>query len=249
MARGNNKRQAALTAIKLPEDDRSEYKGEFGAPSMPDFRSKAVDLVSRIQKDKDLYDRLYNFLSASGTYQGDSHFLNKGTHKERRQEIVEAFKALPDDIRKMLDVPKDHLKDLYRGADHATNPGPNGSIVASFTTAKGHAEGFGPGGLFWKENKSRGITKAPSGKKLYTAKDIDSIEGIIDFSSVAKLHNSVQLAINSLEERSPKPSQWADSHQELDKMRDRTLKYGILFGGVAQREFLVHGIKWREGVK
>lgn len=249
MARGSNKGQASKSILAFEGDDKPEYKGEFGAPSMPEFRAKAVDLVSRVQTDKALFDKVYNFLAASGTYQGDSHFLNKGTHKERRQEIVETFKALPDELKAMLSVPKKHLEEMYRGADHATNPGPNGSVVASFTTLRGHAEDFGPGGTFWKENKTRGITKAPAGKKLYTAKDVDSIDGIIDFASVAKLHNSVQLAINDLEARSPKPGQWADSHRDLDKMRDRTLKYSILYGGVAQREFLVHGIKWKGGVK
>lgn len=140
--------------------------------------------------DPELDKKLADFVKAWGAYQGERHFEKKG-HKQRRQDLADTVKALPKEIQDAISVPPSYVKRLYRGGNHATNPGPDGTIVSSFTDLKEHAEDFGRDPQRYDSHKRYDVFP-PSPRRspydmgktqnLYRAwKDVESFDRILSF--------------------------------------------------------------------
>lgn len=261
MARGSNKGSSKLQAFM---DDAS-----YRLPKKADFKAMGVKVMNEVETKPEVHKAVKKFLSTLENYQGDSHFEKVGSHKQRRQAIVDAFLALPGDIRSIMEVPKDYLARLYRGASHATNPGPDGTINASFSSSRYHALEFAPKGWVgqradgeYSEFKKYEPSKANG---IYTAKDIESIGGIINFSAINKFcegiadeyvarerrYNSDHGMVGSLiGDGFPKDSKgyniyYEDKHPKHEALYEMAKEHAV----AAQNEFLVYHIKWKAGVK
>lgn len=135
----------------------------------------------------------------------------KRNQKEFRQNLVNAFNKLPESLRAVLAAPRETIDKLYRGATHRSNPGPDGTTNASFTTNKEHAEFFvgflGEAGLMMP-----GTYKAyPRDEhRVYSAKDIESFGDIIDISRAMKL----RVIANAIQSGGPF-SKWMDEEEYM----------------------------------
>lgn len=168
MARGNNKPQSALSAQAFPEPLKPGFK--FGLNSDLDFVSapklwrtdkNLIDAPIIAEADKDAFAKFFNKIK---DYQVGS--------RENRYYVVEAFKALPEYIQKVVTDPSSDLDKLFRGSKRlAMTPDIDDDSkeygVASFTPDFLKARSFS--------------------KNVMSSRDIESIKGIINTDKVAIL--------------------------------------------------------------
>lgn len=261
MARGNNKRDSKLRV--------ATEEGSYRIPKKAEFKSVGAMVMDAVESNPETYKAVKKFLASLENYQGDSHFEKVGSHKARRQAIVDAFLALPPEIRSVMEVPKEYLSKLYRGSSHAANPGPDGTVNASFSSSREHAFEFGPKGWIGgrSEHDSYGFKKYEQERKtgLYSAKDIQSVGGIINFSAINKFCEAISDEFVARERKYnsdhgmvgdvgdwgfPKDKKGYNIYYE-----DKHPKHGALYDmakehyEATQNEFLVYHIKWKPGVK
>lgn len=200
--------------------DFSEGKGiaEAAKRIVSDLISKPTEGVAAMEAVKAFGDALE-------IYQNNSH-NNTGGYKSRRQDLIDAFKALPKDVREALSVPGDvalYAQDhIVRGADHASRPGKDGGIVASFSMDKETAKNFPLG----QNAKGDGY--------FYTLRDVENYEGIFSVAKANLLRNELnnQLLLGGSNSK-PLPS---------------IKTFWSMAPAVGEGEFLVYGIKWDKSV-
>lgn len=199
--------------------------------------SKPLSAAQRLSKewsDESVKRPFMNLIEAVGAYQGDRHFMKEG-HKERRQAIAEAFRALPKWIQKRLGEPASAIWKLYRGADHPARPGPDGKVHASFSKNP-----------YWAQFFQRGNPHLPARvagqTRLYSARDIKSFDGIFD---IHKLKDFREEVANQLKRKYEKSIHYPRNFDgpEYAEYQD-LLTYGEAH---SQDEYLVMDIKWRKG--
>lgn len=117
MARGSSKSDVAIGTKAHPTS------GEGIVYSSP-FRSKTLDAIRAATDDPAKLAAMRTFFIAAEKYAGNTHYLYTG-HKERKNALLNAFLAMPPELRLMFSQPKSDMSLLFRGADHPSNPGPD----------------------------------------------------------------------------------------------------------------------------
>lgn len=154
------------------------------------------------------------FGKALDDYSGMEHTKAENLgHRDRRDAVVDAYKQLPDYMRKFLTASEDTIDRLYRGADKAATAGKAGTANVSFSLSFDQAAGFG----------------ASAEKKVYDRRDVASFDGIINLQKAIDCLPALT-AVNGLKDFTPGRTESA------------------LDGQVPEWDFMVHGIKWKEGV-
>jgi hypothetical protein len=214
MARGSAKSDA-VAVVNQPLNAAQRLSKEWGSPQV-----------------REPFDALMQAVEA---YQGDRHFMREG-HKERRQEIANAFKALPKWLQKRLGEPQSAIKELYRGADHPANPGPDGKVHASFSKDPSWAQFFQRGNPHLPE-RIAGQTR------LYSVRDIKSFDGIFNLRKLRDFREEVANELKRKYEKSihyPKNFVGTPEYAEYQAL--------LLYKEASsQDEYLVMDIKWRKG--
>lgn len=210
MARGSSKSDVREAQIK-----RRTLKGAGEDIAQDDADINLVREVMRMPGSEKKAFLAFN--DALKAYAGGLR-EEKRNQKEVRQSLVNAFNKLPESLRAVLTAPKETIDKLYRGATHRSNPGPDGTTNASFTTNKEHAEFF-VGFLAEAGLMMPGSYKAyPRDEhRVYSAKDIESFGDIIDISRAMKL----RVVANAIQSGGPF-KEWMD-----------------------EQEYMVTKIKWR----
>lgn len=187
------------------------------------FRSKTLDAIRVASEDPVKLASMRAFFKAAEKYAGVHHYAYTG-HKERKNALVNAFLAMPDDLKLMFAQPKSDMKLLFRGADHPANPGDDGKSSASFTFNKNTAKVFA-GALMTAERPNSYKYKA-HGIGVYSSKDIESFDGIFSLEKLAKLSRADKDLFEKI---------------KGDKTDPDSLNPG-------EYESIVYGIKWKAGV-
>lgn len=245
MARGNKKSMAV--SIKTREDDLEEYRD-------PKDRAETASGMSAVEYNKQLMSAakkmldevaeyggeprawFEEFLGPLTRYQGDRHFEHKG-HKERRERMAAAFEGLPQYAKDFLAMPKSVITTLVRGADHAANPGPDGTINASFSGNPQWAKTFTDGGIRSQFGHKKYENAEP---RLYGSKDIESFKHIISLQRAMDLINVMGTELTNKYGSFPKEKSIASLKSDLELAGSRLTRY--------QAEYLVTDIKWKEEV-
>lgn len=196
MARGN-KKSTALKATAIQEDV-SEAPGVPGSNAVkasfsPKDETELLGFITKYKSDpkklkaiEDFSDKLQGY---TGKYQVD---YSSSYVKKMRSELAKSFIDLPEDVRAYLSAPREKIKELYRGATHPSNPGPDGKINASFSTNKKLAEGFLEKQAEMMENGLLEEEYPKPWTKVYTATDIKSFDHIIDVSKGLRIKSVMQ---------------------------------------------------------
>ena len=194
----------------------------------------AVQRMAKEWSNQQVREPFDALIQAVEAYQGDRHFMREG-HKERRQEIANAFEALPKWLQKKLGEPRSVIKELYRGADHPANPGPDGKVHASFSRDPSWAQFFQRGNPHLPE-RIAGRTR------LYSVRDIQSFGGVFNLRKLREFREELG--------------------SELKRKYEKAFNYPRNFTGTkyeeyvallsykeasSQDEYLVMDIKWRKG--
>lgn len=191
MARGASRAQSELPASA---PTRKEVTATLFNKVGQDMMRLGTKYSRLAETDKELDGKLAKFIEAWAAYQGDRHFEQKG-HKKRRQELVDTVNELPKELQEAITVPNSFIKRLFRGGNHATNPGPDGKINASFTARKEHAQGFGTEAQsssehkrydLYEEKRSEGGYQTYA-QRVYSAKDIESFDKILSYPKALAL--------------------------------------------------------------
>lgn len=245
MARGNKKSMAV--SIKTREDDLEEYRDTTDKAEMASGQSaqqynkqllavadKMLDEVAEYGGEPRAW--FEEFLGPLTRYQGDRHFEHKG-HKERRERIAASFEGLPQYVKDFIAMPKSVISTLARGGDHAANPGPDGTINASFSGNRAWAKTFADGGI----RSQFGHKKYEGAKpRLYDSKDIESFKHIISLQRSMDLINSMSLALTNKYGAFPKDKSIRSLKDDLELASSRLTRY--------QAEYIVTDIKWKDDV-
>jgi len=204
------------------------------------YAIKAIIDEYKATKSEENLEKFQRLAAAIEDYQGDKHF-RRDQHKERRQEIAEAFNALPDIIKKQISVvgdTADFIQVLHRGGSHAVSAGPDGTINASFSSDKKWASFF--------SDKSNAPTRIEGVPRVYSGNDIESFDSIIDMRAFAKFRNSLadQLrfdpdAITSRQRGNGNKHPFNAYGEELNGLRPAQ----------EQDEYLVTNLKWKKGIE
>jgi hypothetical protein len=241
MARGSSKSdlksvaRPSLTkmAMRIYLDNKAEF--EKNVPGQKNGMSARRDRA--VEKNA--------FLKLAGAiyqYEKYTHFMEDG-HKERKQRIVDAMKAMPKEVQDFITEPKDKIKDLTRIGTHASNPDKNGNIAASFTTSDEYANAFED--VILKNSEKFHGRSADYGKKAktYGAEDIESFEGIISFSKVRQLIAAYEKIDQAKRRKADlsEPGDWISFGSQGFRPRQFEEMNEV-------DEHLVYGIKWKKGV-
>jgi hypothetical protein len=202
---------------------RGSSKSDFDPVYSSPFRSKTLDAIRVASEDPAKLGMLRNFFKAAEKYAGNHHYAYTG-HKERKNAVIEAFLAMPPELKLMFAQPKSDIGLLFRGADHPANPGADGKSSASFTFNKGTAKSFASE-IMTMERPNSYKYKA-HGIGVYSAKDIESFDGIFSLEKLAKLRR-------------------ADGDL-FEKIKGEKSDPDSLNAG--EFESMVYGIKWKAGV-
>ena len=193
--------------------------------------------------------------SAIYQYEKYTHF-SEPRHKERKQLIIDAVRAMPKEVQDLVLESNDKIKDLIRVATHASNPDEYGNISASFTADKDYIKSF-KGSILPRSDRMHGRSSDYGDEaKTYSAKDIASFEGIISFQKINQL-------IEAYEDVHQLQQNRGTVAGEGFKMKPGAFETGLdewlTFGSKAfvprrfddndsASEHLVYGIKWKKGV-
>lgn len=238
MARGNQKGQAAsikADAVATPKEPKKVTEGEAIMKLSYDFaqgdgieesaKQMIDDLENNPTKGVATMEAVKEFGYALAEYQSNAH-NETGGYKARRERLIDALKALPEQMRNALSVPgeaalfaQDHI---IRGGDHASRPGRNGEIVASFTMDKSTAKSFPLG----QNAKGDGY--------FYTLRDVENYDGIFSVGKAALLRSKIGDLIKTA-------NATGDNLPSLATFWSDTPRVG-------ESEFVVYGIKWDKSV-
>ena len=193
------------------------------------------------ESSKSLKKTYDDFVSNLSNYQQDNTSAEQ--REKWKENLISNFLKLPEKIRNEILIPNENIKGLYRGAWVETTPtklaGGGNTMAASFTSLKYRAQAFA---------KGEGIEKDDMKGKVYTAKDIKSLDGIID---VNKAYRLAQAYNNKIESGQWVPSKDAESGLKMKKYASSAklkadLKYVEEY--IPEQEYVVYGIKWKGGV-
>lgn len=223
MARGNKKQGKALNV--LTRDDTPLPK-KSTAPFVAENEPVVMGLAEKYHDDEKAMASIYSFTDIVDKYAGKYNSQYKSSAvRELRQKVSDSFKKLPEDIQQYIEADRTIMSNLFRGASHLTNPGPDGTVNASFTTDRAHAESF-------VEAQSQIYDagyiehKYPSkGFRVYDANDVQGFDRIIDISKALKLKAAYELY--GYRKRNNDPSLTSN----------RMIK--------DEKEFLVTNIRWK----
>ena len=155
----------------------------------PKEEPQLKELADKYLKGRTALSGIKKFVDAVGKYSG-TFKTGKGLETVRglRQLISASFNSLPKDIQDYLSPKDSFISKLYRGASHKSNPGPDGTINASFTTDEKHAERFI---ALQKRGRQLGLFKTEDWTeddfRVYGSKDILKFDHIIDVTKTIKL--------------------------------------------------------------
>lgn len=257
MARGNKKSAGAkvtslesdyygLSSVSWPKDDPAEMEKRSSVGDYKkDLATVAEQLIADVLSKGEVRDFFEEFLEPLTKYQGDRHFEHKG-HKERRQKIAMMFDGLPDYVKQFLGMPKDSIKHLFRGANHPANPGPDGTINASFSGFKGWADMFKGDDIRRQFGHAKGDYDKEG--KLYTSKDIESFKSVISLGRVKDLVREMYFQLTRGPKYDAGDTKSPFISQPTQFGRDLVTNLDFAWGRIddAQAEYLVTDIKWKE---
>ena len=202
---------------------RGSSKSDFDPVYSSPFRSKTLDTIRAASDNPTKLAAMRTFFIAAEKYAGNTHYLYTG-HKERKNALLNAFLALPPDLKLLFSQPKSDISLLFRGADHPSNPGWDNKTSASFTFNKNTAKTFA--GLLMTNERPNSRKYSKDGIGVYSAKDIESFEGIFSLEKIAKLRNADQPLFVKIKGANP----------DSDSLN------------TGEYESIVYGIKWKAGV-
>lgn len=233
MARGNQKSQSSTPVKAVPEAPVARAtESEALSALLDDWKSpKSMDAAQRFADDiragndegKKAAKALVSFSMMLEDYQNNNHNTTGG-YKFRRKNLVDAFRALPEYLRNAMLVPK-HIVEyskqhIIRGGDHASRPGPDGEIIASFTTQVSTAKAFPM------------VSNQKQDGSVYSLDDAEHIEGVINIAKANRLRYEMSTVL-------PKPDSMAGSF--INKYWPASPRSG-------ESEYIVFGIKWKPEV-
>lgn len=232
MARGSSKsdmdyRDSQDRAEAASRQSITEYNKQL--------RAAAVRMLDDVLGNYEARAWFEEFLIPISKYQGDRHFEFQG-HKERRERIAASFEGLPQYVKDFLGMPKSVISVLYRGADHAANPGPDGTINASFSGNPGWAKTFSDGKVRHQGGHKKYENANP---RLYTKDDIESFGNIISLQRVMDLVGHMKAHLEEKHGTEPQERDVAQMRSSLDFAESRLTR--------RQAEYIVTNIKWKAG--
>ena len=232
MARGSSKSDVDY---RDPQDRAEEFSKQGITEYNKQLQTVATRMLDDVLGNYEARAWFEELLIPVSKYQGDRHFEFQG-HKERRERIAASFEGLPQYVKDFLGMPKSVISVLYRGADHPANPGPDGTINASFSGNPGWAKTFSDGKVRHQGGHKKYEDANP---RLYTKDDIESFGNIISLQRVMDLVGQMKVRLEEKHGTEPQERDVAQMRSSLDFAGSRLTR--------RQAEYIVTNIKWKAG--